>query len=217
MAARGNGGRRAGQCRARRPRREKRAVLLVTNGAVTEKMYLEGLARRANDQSRQITVKTRFLDGAPTTLIKELRGPRSDLSAFDEVWVVVDHDGDDRTGFLSECKHLSTQRIEVHGVISVPCFEVWLNAHYTPVRNYQDQADAQRHYAALTGQRHGAKGIPDNFPWDAMGEAVDRCRLAGTPLPGLDTQGPQPSTTMPYLLYSLRLIDSVDRHGRATA
>lgn len=206
MAARKEGRLRAGQRKDRRPRREKRTILLVTNGAVTEKTYLDYLRHltHANDQGIAVTVKP--IGGAPASLIKELRGPRSNLSAFDEVWIIVDHDGQDRADFLDGCKKLRTRDTAVHGVVSVPCFEVWLNAHYGPVQNYQDQRDAQRHYAELSGQKRGAKSLPDDFPWKAMSQAVDRCHLPGQALPERDTQGPCPSTTMPHLLASLGLI-----------
>ena len=73
---------------------ERRTVLLVTNGRVTENDYLQQLRQRT-DRSR-ISVKVKVIDGDPLTVIKELSGPRSDLSEYEEVWVVVDHDGRDR-------------------------------------------------------------------------------------------------------------------------
>ncbi|CAM2866171.1 RloB family protein [Actinomyces slackii] len=182
-------------------------MLLVTNGAVTEKHYLDWLARLTREFSQGVAVTVKYIGGAPSTVVKDLKGPRSDLSAFEEVWIIVDHDGEDRSTFLRECKRLTTRRTIVHGVVSVPCFEVWLNAHYEPVRNYQSQADAQAHYAQLTRQPKGAKTIPDDLLCaEAMRDAVDRCHLPGEALPERDTQGPCPSTTMPHLLASLGLI-----------
>jgi len=97
----------------------------------------------------------------------------------------------------------------VHGVVSVPCFEVWLNAHYAPVKNYQNQADAQTHYRELTGlSSKDAKMLPDDFPWDRGAQAAARCHLPTDSLPETDTQGPCPSTTMPHLLRSLGLLSA---------
>ena len=142
---------------------ERRTVLLVTNGRVTEYAYLSQLCRRV-DHGR-ISAKVKVIEGDPLTVIKELSGPRLDLSEYREVWVVVDHDGQDRHGFLAACRRLSSKRTVVHGVVSVPCFEVWLNAHYAPVKNYQNQADAQAHYRELTGlSSKDAKTLPDDFP-----------------------------------------------------
>lgn len=191
----------------RQKRAERRTVLLLTNGRKTEKTYLESLKRRVG---RGISVNTRLIEGDPSTILKELKGPRSDIRAYREVWIVVDHDGTDREGFLAGCRSLSSRQTTVHGVVSVPCFEVWLNAHYEPIRSYQDQRDAQRHYRELTGLPSGQdKEIPGSFPWDAMEQAARRCYLPSQGLPGLDTQGPCPSTTMPHLLRSLGLLDEL--------
>ena len=186
---------------------ERRTVLLVTNGRVTENDYLQQLCQRT-DRSR-ISVKVKVIDGDPLTVIKGLKGPRSDLSDYKEVWIVVDHDGRDRHDFLAACRRLSSRQTVVHGVVSVPCFEVWLNAHYASVKNYRNQADAQAHYLELTGlSKKHAKTLPDDFPWDRVSQAVIRCHLPTNSLPECDTQGTCPSTTMPHLLRSLGLLDA---------
>ena len=195
----------------RRKRRSQRAelctVLFVTNGRVTENAYLQQLCRRV-DRDR-VSAKVKVINGDPLTVIKELKGPRSDLSDYKEVWVVVDHDGQDRHDFLAACRRLSSKRTVVHGVVSVPCFEVWLNAHYAPVKNYQNQADAQTHYRELTGlSSKDAKMLPDDFPWGRGAQAAARCHLPTDSLPEADTQGPCPSTTMPHLLRSLGLLSA---------
>lgn len=192
---------------SRRPRRtERRTVLLVTNGQKTEKSYLTHLKRRVGND---IAITVRSVNGSPETVVKELSRDRAGISCFTEVWVVVDHDGTDRRPFLDQCRKLDKnhRRTSVHAIVSVPCFEVWLNAHYGPVRRYQDQADAGRHYQELTElPKRRCKEIPEDFPWDAMAEAAGRCYLPPGSLPEPDTQGECPSTTMPYLLRSLGLI-----------
>ena len=197
----------------RRKRRSQRAelctVLFVTNGRVTENAYLQQLCRRV-DRDR-VSAKVKVINGDPLTVVKELSGPRSNLGDYREVWIVVDHDGRDRHDFLAKCRRLSSKRTVVHGVVSVPCFEVWLNAHYAPVKNYQNQADAQTHYRELTGlSSKDAKMLPDDFPWDRGGQAAARCHLPTESLPEPDTQGPCPSTTMPHLLRSLGLLSADD-------
>ena len=191
----------------RSQRAERRTVLLVTNGRVTENAYLQQLCRPV-DRDR-VSVKVKVINGDPLTVVKELSGPRSDLGDYREVWIVVDHDGRDRHDFLAKCRRLSSKRTVVHGVVSVPCFEVWLNAHYAPVKNYQNQADAQTHYRELTGlSGKDAKTLPDDFPWDRGVQAAARCHLPTDSLPETDTQGPCPSTTMPHLLRSLGLLSA---------
>lgn len=185
----------------------RRTVLLVTNGRVTEYAYLSQLCRRVGHG--RISAQVKVIEGDPLTVIKELGGPRSNLDNYREVWIVVDHDGRDRHDFLAKCRRLSSGQTVVHGIVSVPCFEVWLNAHYAHVKNYRNQADAQSHYLELTGlSSKDAKMLPDDFPWDRGGQAAARCHLPTDSLPETDTQGPCPSTTMPYLLRSLGLLSA---------
>ena len=80
----------------RSQRTELRTVLLVTNGRVTENAYLQQLCRRV-DRDR-VSAKVKVINGDPLTVVKELSGPRSDLSDYREVWIVVDHDGRFRAG-----------------------------------------------------------------------------------------------------------------------
>ena len=191
----------------RSQRAERRTVLLVTNGRVTENTYLQQLCRRV-DRDR-VSAKVKVINGDPLTVVKELSGPRSDLSDYREVWIVVDHDGRERHDFLKECRELSSRQTDVHGIVSVPCFEVWLNAHYAHVKNYRNQVDAQAHYRELTGlSSKDAKMLPDDFPWDRGAQAAARCHLPTDSLPETDTQGPCPSTTMPHLLRSLGLLSA---------
>ena len=90
--------------RRRAQRAVRRTVLLVTNGRVTEYAYLSQLCRRV-DRDR-VSAQVKVIEGDPLTVVKELSGPRSDLSEYREVWIVVDHDGQDRHGFLKECRTL---------------------------------------------------------------------------------------------------------------
>ena len=185
----------------------RRTVLLVTNGRVTEYAYLSQLCRRVGHG--RISAQVKVIEGDPLTVVKELSGPRSDLSDYREVWIVVDHDGRERHDFLKECRKLSSSQTVVHGIVSVPCFEVWLNAHYAHVKNYRNQADAQSHYRELTGlSKKNAKTLSDDFPWDKVTQAAARCHLPTDSLPETDTQGPCPSTTMPHLLRSLGLLSA---------
>jgi len=191
----------------RSQRAERRTVFLVTNGEVTESAYLQKLSRRVDRE--RVSVNVKVIKGDPRTVVRQLGGSHSDLSEYREVWVVVDHDGQDRHDFLAACRKLSSKRTVVHGVVSVPCFEVWLNAHYAHVKNYRNQADAQSHYRELTGlSKKNAKTLSDDFPWDKVTQAAARCHLPTDSLPETDTQGPCPSTTMPHLLRSLGLLSA---------
>ena len=95
----------------------RRTVLLVTNGRVTEYAYLSQLCRRVGHG--RISAQVKVIEGDPLTVIKELSGPRSDLSDYREVWIVVDHDGQDRHDFLAKCRRLSSKR-------TVLCLWTWV-------------------------------------------------------------------------------------------
>ena len=191
--------------RGRGKRTQRATILLVTNGGRTEKTYL-GMLKDRVPRSSGLSIKTSWHDGKePGTILKNLLRPRTGLAEYDEVWSVVDHDGTDRRPFLAACRRITQSK--VIGVVSVPCFEVWLNAHYGRVRNYQSQEDAQRHYLELTGlPAKERKSLPTDFPFDSFTRACTSSRLPGVALPETNTQGPCPSTTMPHLLMRLGLI-----------
>src|SRR5699024_9967386 len=171
--------------RRRAPRTEKTSILLVTNGALTEKIYLEEIKRLAlrteTAAGENLAVKVITLNGETDTLIRKLSSPHGDTKNYEEVWLVVDEDGQERDPFLGNCRRQTTKAQRWFGIVSRPCFEVWLIAHYEQVRRYADQKDAQTHYRRLIPEGFGAKEIPSDFPYDAVGDAVPRSHLKGTP------------------------------------
>jgi len=201
--------RRPKKAKERKRRSAAKTVLVLTNGKITEMTYLNGLKRWLDPAYCSVTVM--FRDGDPEGILQTLasgRFPREGLAVYDEVWIVADHDGKDRASFLQGCERVSKDFGPIHGVISVPCFEVWLNAHYKPVHRYATQADAQRHYRALTSlDSKNQKLIPRDFPWGNFKEAVSNCAIPRGAYPKIDTQGTSPSTTMPHLLHSLGLVE----------
>ncbi len=188
----------------------RKTVLLVTNGEKTERLYLEKL-KSLVAPSISVTSGTP-IPGDPMTVLRKL-GHQHDTSEFDEVWIVVDHDGEDRSEFLAECLRRSRpakrrgKGTMFYGVVSIPCFEVWLIAHYERVGNVQNQNEAQRRYRHLAGlTAKEEKSLPKDFPWEEIGSACERSRLKGVAEPERNTQGPCPSTTMPHLVRSLGLV-----------
>lgn len=63
----------------------------------------------------------------------------------------------------------------------------------------------------LTGA--AAKNLPKDFPYDAFPDAVRRCCLTGATIPGVNAQGPSPSTAVPRLLERLGLLTCDPVHG----
>lgn len=190
--------------RRQSPRRQpNRTVLIATNGARTEMAYLAELKRRARGSG--VRIKVEFVHGDPETVLHKLARPLGDTSEFDEVWIVVDEDGTDRRAFVTACKKRCSKRQSWHAIVSRPCFEVWLVAHYEQVGNMITQDDAQRHFRKLIPAGTPAKSIPSDFPYDAMLDAAGRCQLPGTEPGDLHDLPPLPGTAMPHLLRALGL------------
>lgn len=190
--------------RSARRRPTKRTVLIVTNGRTTEKEYFERLRREYKKSDFALTVKV--IEGEPDSLWSTF-DQRFVKDNFDAVWFVIDADGHDRGGFIRNAQSRSSRTTPVCVAVSDPCFEVWLIAHYAQVRNYQDQRDAQRHWALLTRSEDGAKSLPRDFPITEFMPAVERSRLRGRALPARDVHPTPPGTGVPHLLMDLGLID----------
>lgn len=188
--------------RGRPQRRTKRTILLVTNGKHTERTYLTELKHRAK-LSDAVVTGPKFVNGEPDTVVRNLQSPNGDTSDYDEVWIVVDEDQHDRREFLRTC----AAEKGWHAIVSRPCFEVWLVAHYEPVHRYVDQADVQKHYRKLVPAGTPEKAIPAAFPYDQVADAMNRCHLPGAEQGGIDELPPTPGTGMPHLVKALGLVE----------
>ena len=118
---------------------------------------------------------------------------------------MIDEDGINRESVLAECRHRTTRRQKWCCVAARPCFEVWWIAHYEQGRNYQDQHEAQRHWARVSGVATGDKKLPNDFPFDAMDDAIGWSNLAGSEVTGINELPPFPGSGMPALLNALGL------------
>lgn len=200
-------GKRLGGLRAQRKRQQNRTILLVTNGAVTERRYLTELKQRGLQQLTNVSITVKVENGEPPSVMRKLWRPQSDTSAFDEVWFVFDEDGHDRSDIFATCAERTTKRQQWHAVVSRPCFEAWLVAHFGPVRRYPDQANAQAHYRELVGEEIPSKHIPQDFPYDNAAAAVKRSHLPGERIGDVTEMPPSPGSGMPHLVRRLGLID----------
>lgn len=188
-------------------------MLLVTNGEITEKAYLEHvrdlIQMIRDEQANQIySVKCRFIPGDPTNIANKLV---PSIEHCHQVWVVVDKDDNSQQKideFFSACERMESKLSRrkgnsdrfVRAIISNPCFEVWLAAHYGQVKPYAHQSDAKRHYEQLSGVGKDAKVLPDNFPFGAMAVAAGRTQLRGSSPLASNEVGNPPASAMPELL-----------------
>jgi len=78
-------------------------------------------------------------------------------------------------------------------------------AHYCQVKDYADKDGAQRHYRRLVPKNTGEKEIPDDFPYENLAAAINRCRLKGVPEEALGSLPPFPGSGMTHLVRALGL------------
>ncbi len=182
-------------------RKPKKSILLVTNGEKTETLYLSGL--KSYLRCKTVSLKVKTIPGSPSTVLKNLSSPRGDVSAYDEIWIVVDEDGEDRTSFINECRRRTNKQQKWVAVISRPCFEVWLIAHYKQVLRYSDQNEAVKHFRRIIPQKIPRKALPEPFPYSTSKKACTRCQLKGETLGDENALPPFPGTAMPHLIYAL--------------
>lgn len=122
---------------ARQPafRIPKRRILIVTEGAVTEKKYFEGLISACKNPCVEFKVMGGV--GVPMTIVETaIRFQRAAIDKarlekdrnleFDEVWCVFDVDQHPK---ILEARKLANQN-QIELSISNPCFELWLWLHF---------------------------------------------------------------------------------------
>ncbi len=193
-------------------------VLLATNGEKTEVEYLEklkdrihGIVSSAGDKLYSVTVK--FIEGDPQKIVRKLTNPLGDAGEFDHVWIVVDKDTFPLDEFLNKCLEEDSRRNSENNrffraVVSNPCFETWLVAHYTRVNNYQNQHQAQAHYANVAGLAVGEKNLPHDFPFEEFATACNRTSLQGVLALEVNAEGSSPNSAMPSIIEEYNLANS---------
>src|SRR5688572_17963050 len=124
-------------------------LLVVCEGAVTERAYLESLRRHFANR----LVRIRFDDrgAVPLTLVERAIELRTQAEAdaartddgflrYDEVWCVFDVDEHPN---LDASRRLAIEAgIEI--ALSNPCFELWLLLHFVTHTAYVTRSEARR-------------------------------------------------------------------------
>ncbi len=130
--ARGHRGRSPASYGRRAPKREPYDfVLIVCEGAKTERYYFEGLKRAWGLSSANIRV---FSAGAtdPPSLVKFALA-RMHADGYDRAFCVFDRDA--HAGFvealqqIAQCPEGRAGRLKA--IVSWPCFEIWVLLHFT--------------------------------------------------------------------------------------
>ena len=110
---------------ARRPafRSQKKTILVVSEGEVTETSYLRGL--QADQRNPRFTIKFARDRGDPKTMVSIAKPLKHDFD-YDSVWCVFDVD--DHPGIPEAMRTARDNGIKL--AISNPCFELWVLLHF---------------------------------------------------------------------------------------
>ena len=117
--------------------RDAKAIVIATEGSLTEPIYFESLAADERFRNPRVTVTvlpTREGLSAPSHVIRRLDviRRRHVFVDGDELWLVIDKDGWE-DGMLSEVARLANQKGYCIAD-SNPCFEVWLALHFCSIQ-----------------------------------------------------------------------------------
>ncbi len=185
MSARG-AGRTKPEARRTHTRAPRERFLVLTEGARTEKDYIEAFARGTRGALVEVVVPDEH--GVPLTLVQSAKRLRNEADAaakrerddnlrFDAVWCVFDVD--QHPHLKTAAEEARTSDVEV--AVSSPCFELWLLLHHRDSPGPRTSADLAR---LLRGVVPGYDKRVDFGQFEAgYGDAVKRAeRLAAAAL-----------------------------------
>lgn len=190
-------------------------MLVVCEGTVTEKQYLDGLkdhlraipvevvdyecVGKGRDPHSTVELAIRLRDKAH----RQARAQRDAFLAYDAVWCVVDVDDHATLGSALSL----ARRKGVNLVVSHPCFEVWLLLHFQELSAGTTRPEVVR---KLQDHIKGCnKNIPVNFPFERHDLARQRALRADPEHCEVNRIGGNPSTNV-WLL-----VDAMKRSGKA--
>ena len=128
---------------------QRKVILVLTEGTVTERQYLKYMQKVAPGSCRA-RLKLGSAESDPMKLVnKAVRKlaydkRRKDGGTFDEIWCVFDYDAhfEEPSDLLTLLSDASSRDINV--AVSNPCFELWLVLHYQAVTGTVDRHVIQR-------------------------------------------------------------------------
>lgn len=107
-------------------------VLIVCEGKKTEPYYLEELREELQLNSANVKVVGRGTD--PLSLVNYALNEFDNNKDYDQIYCVFDKDQhtnyQDALYKITSCRTRKTNKIPIHAITSVPCFEYWLLLHF---------------------------------------------------------------------------------------
>ena len=212
--------------RERKPARKppklepKRRLLVVCEGEVTEREYLQGYERWA----KNATVRVEVADerGDPKKVVEiakdlaekastEARKKDDEFIAFDEVWCVFDRDEHDSNRF-----HGAIQMAQANGfqlAVSNPCFELWLLLHFRASPGMRHRHEVQRMVSGFVPGFEKHVRFEDYA--SGVGRAATRARRLDEDASAMNEFFRNPTTGVYGLTDSISRKDPVDGTGEA--
>ena len=182
-------------------RSEHTRVLVVTEGAQTERQYIELLHQTLRDGPVAVAVRTVGVGDGPHAVVQKCIGLRDEArrkgKPYDHLVCVVDVD---QHTTLPQAAAIATAE-DIDLVVTNLKFEMWLLWHVADVRGARTSAQLDALMA-----RHGlltGKHLARRFPIGGYEQAM---MIAERVHPGLTigSIGPDPSSTMTHLVNLLR-------------
>ena len=65
--------------------------------------------RKSKSLRKSVSMSIQVIESDPMTLLRKVTAPKANNSDYNEIWIIVDHDGADRTEFLRRCAKKSTK------------------------------------------------------------------------------------------------------------
>ncbi|WP_297450829.1 RloB family protein [uncultured Corynebacterium sp.] len=179
-------------------RKEKKSLLLVLQGTVTEKEYFQRLRKLYRLPGVQILTEPH----SPDRIVQKSKNHFTQGSGapYDFVFFVVDVDDSSNVQFqrgFKQARELSTKTTTCNFVVSNECFEVWLLAHYEDIRNKKlsraTLSQKLKQHKAIDTK--SGKHLSDSFPIEMHTDATNNVKKIS-----FDSLGTSTGTAIPSLV-----------------
>ncbi len=118
--------------RSRNPREPYDVVLIVCEGEKTEPNYIAGLCEEL--QLSTANIKVLGIGADPLTIVNYAIEEYDRYKDYDQVYCVFDKDEHSTyqaaLDKILTCQNRKENKVPIHAITSVPCFEYWLLLHF---------------------------------------------------------------------------------------
>lgn len=125
-----------------RRRPELGYYLIVTDTEGTERLYFNGIRDSIKDKvGEKLIIKV--VETKNRNMISEARDFLSELPQYAEPWIVFDRDKNQNFDKIIS----NAQDSSINVAWSNPCIEIWFNAYFGKIPNYQDSVSCCKNFA----------------------------------------------------------------------